>query len=52
VATVPLHAPDAVHAVAFVDDQSSFELPPVVIAVGLAVKVIVGVGTTVTDALC
>jgi len=52
VATLPVQAPDAAHEVALVEDQSSFELPPAVIAVGLAVNVIVGSGAMLTDALC
>jgi hypothetical protein len=38
----PLHAPDAVHAVALVEDQVSVEVPPVVTLVGLALNETVG----------
>jgi hypothetical protein len=38
----PLHPPDAVHAVALVEDQVSVEVPPVVTLVGLALNDTVG----------
>jgi hypothetical protein len=38
----PLHAPDAVHAVALVEDQVSVVVPPVVTLVGLALSETVG----------
>jgi hypothetical protein len=49
---VPDHAPEAVQAVAFVDDHVRLELPPLAIVLGLAVRVTVGaaaVTDTVTD---
>jgi hypothetical protein len=54
VAREPLHAPEAVHAVASVDDQERFELPPDVTVCGLADRETVGAGCaavtlTVTD---
>jgi hypothetical protein len=42
VACAPLHAPDAVHAVALVEDQVSVVVPPVVTLVGLALSETVG----------
>lgn len=42
VACVPLHAPLAVQAVAFVDDHVRVELPPTVIVVGATAMVTVG----------
>ncbi len=51
VASVPLHPPLAVQAVAFLLDQLNVELVPSVILVGFAVSVTVGAGTvTVTVA--
>jgi hypothetical protein len=44
----PLHPPDAVQVVAFVELQLSVEVPPVSTLVGFAVNVTVGAGTTVT----
>jgi hypothetical protein len=41
---VPVHAPDAVHDVAFVLVHVSVELPPEATVVGLPVKLSVGVG--------
>jgi hypothetical protein len=38
----PLHAPDAVHAVALLEDQVSVVVPPVVTLVGLALSETVG----------
>jgi hypothetical protein len=42
VGSAPLHAPLAVHEVAFVDDHVSVVLPPSVMLVGLAVIVTAG----------
>lgn len=42
VALAPLHAPDAVHAVAFVDDHVSVEVPPLSTVVGFADRVTTG----------
>lgn len=56
VALLPLQSPDAVHAVAFVEDHVSVELPPEFTVVGFALKLTVGAGggggaaVTVTDA--
>lgn len=47
-AKAPDHAPEAVHEVAFVDDQVSVEFAPLAIVLGLAVRLIVGAGC-VTD---
>jgi hypothetical protein len=44
----PDHAPEAVHEVAFVDDQVNVELAPLAIVLGLVVRLIVGAGC-VTD---
>ncbi len=44
VALLPLHAPEAVHEVALVDDHVSVELPPLSTVVGLAERLIVGAG--------
>lgn len=48
----PVHPPEAVHEVAFVEVQASVEVPPACIVVGVAVKVSVGapgeVGVTFT----
>jgi len=41
---LPDHAPEAVHAVAWVADQLSVALPPLVIALGPTLKLTVGVG--------
>ena len=49
---VPVQAPDAVHAVAFVVDQVSVALLPFAIELGLALSLIVGAGAlteTVAD---
>ena len=52
-ALLPDQAPEAVHAVAFVEDQLSVALLPAVIVLGLAVKVTVGSGcVTETVADC
>jgi hypothetical protein len=55
VALLPLHAPDAVHEVASVEDQFKFELPPLGTIVGVAIMLSVGadagvVTSTVTEA--
>jgi hypothetical protein len=44
----PDHAPEALHEVAFVDDQFSVELAPLTMVLGLALRLIVGAGG-VTD---
>ena len=41
---LPLHPPDAVHEVAFVDDQSSVEAPPLPTLVGLTRSMTAGSG--------
>jgi hypothetical protein len=41
-AFAPVHAPEAVQAVAFVDDHVSVELPPLLIALGPTLKLTVG----------
>jgi hypothetical protein len=54
VVLVPVHAPEARHEVALVEDQVRVEAPPLVIDVGLAVSDTVGAGgttVTVTEAL-
>lgn len=54
VALAPDQLPDALHAVAFVEDQVSVAASPLVIAAGLATSDTVGCGTatvTVADAL-
>jgi hypothetical protein len=54
VAFAPLHAPDAVHAVALVDDHVNVLLAPLLTAVGAADNVTVGAGVepaTAMDAL-
>jgi len=52
-ATGPLQAPEAVHAVAPVEDQVSEELAPLATVVGVAVSVTVGaVESTITSADC
>ncbi|OGI62219.1 MAG: hypothetical protein A2W18_10935 [Candidatus Muproteobacteria bacterium RBG_16_60_9] len=48
VAFVPDQAPEAVHDVAFVEDQVNVEELPLGMLVGLALKVSVGGGNTVT----
>lgn len=51
-ALLPLHAPDAVQAVAFVADQVSVELVPLASELGAALIVTVGAGVvteTVAD---
>jgi hypothetical protein len=45
---LPLHAPLAVQLVALVDDHVSVLDPPLAMLVGLAAKVTVGTGATVT----
>jgi hypothetical protein len=53
VASEPLQPPDAVQAVALVDDQVSAEVAPLFTVVGLAVKVTAGAGVvTETFADC
>ena len=53
VASLPLHPPEAVQAVAFVDDQDRVELLPLAMLLGLALKLTVGAGeATVTVADC
>ncbi len=47
-ASLPVHPPEAVHAVASVVDQVSVDVPPFFTVVGLAVKVTAGAGV-VTD---
>jgi hypothetical protein len=42
VASEPVQPPDAVHAVALVEDQVSIELPPLATLVGLALKETLG----------
>jgi len=54
VALAPLQPPEAVHAVAFVDDHVNVLLPPLATDVGDAVNVTVGAGVvpvTETEAL-
>jgi hypothetical protein len=48
VGSAPLQPPEAVQAVAFVDDQVSAEVAPLLIVAGLAVRVTAGAGV-VTD---
>jgi len=48
VALEPDQAPEAVQAVALVEDQLSIELPPLAIVLGLALKLTVAVGVVVT----
>ena len=51
-ALVPDQAPEAVQAVALVDDQVRLELLPLATVLGLAIKLTVGAGAvteTVTD---
>ena len=49
VGLLPLHAPEAVQEVAWVEDQVNVALPPLVTEVGFAVSVTVGTGaSTVT----
>jgi hypothetical protein len=43
-AIAPDHAPEAVHELAFADDQVNVELAPLAIVLGLAVRLIVGAG--------
>ena len=54
VVLVPDQAPEAAQVVALVDDQVKVEEPPLVIEVGEAIKLAVGVAlaVTVTVALC
>ena len=49
-ALVPLHAPEAVQLVAFVELHVSVAAVPVVTLVGVALSITVGAGTTVTCA--
>lgn len=51
VAWLPLHPPEAVQVVALVELQVSVEAPPIGTLFGLAVRVTVGAGTTVTVAV-
>jgi hypothetical protein len=51
VALAPLHPPEAVHEVAFVELHVNVELPPFAIDAGFAVSVAVGLPGTVTVAL-
>ena len=54
-ALLPDQSPEALQDVAFVDDQLSVELPPLVIALGPTLKVTVGAkeeGATVTVVDC
>jgi hypothetical protein len=48
VALLPLHAPEAVHEVALLEDHVSVELPPLDTLVGLALKETLG-GVAATD---
>ena len=51
--SLPDHAPEALHEVALVDDHVNVALPPLVIELGLAARVTVGVGgVTETVADC
>jgi hypothetical protein len=53
IASPPLHPPEAVQEVAFVDDHERVELLPFAMVLGLALKVTVGTGeVTVTVADC
>ncbi len=53
VASLPDQAPDATQEVALVEVQDSIEVPPLVVVLGLALKVTVGAGeVTVTVADC
>jgi hypothetical protein len=54
VATEPVQPPEAVQAVALVDDQVKVELPPLATLVGLALKETLGAeaAETVTVAVC
>jgi hypothetical protein len=47
----PLHAPEAVQEVAFVEVHVSVEVPPMATVCGLAVRLAVGTGTTATVTL-
>ena len=52
-ALLPDHAPEAVQALAFVDDQVRDEVLPCVIELGVALKLTVGAGLlTETMAVC
>ena len=52
-AWLPDHAPEAMHDVAFADDQDNMEVPPLVTVLGLALRFTVGVGdVTETVADC
>jgi hypothetical protein len=51
--SAPAHPPEAVHAVAFVDDHVNVALPPLAMVVGVAVNVMDGADApTVTVADC
>ncbi len=53
VASLPLHPPEAVQEVAWVDDQERVELLPLATVLGLAPRLTVGAGeVTVTVADC
>jgi len=53
VASLPLHPPEAVQEVAFLDDQDRVEPLPLAMVLGLALKLTVGAGeVTVTVADC
>jgi hypothetical protein len=53
VASVPVHAPDAVQAVALLEDHVSVAAPPLVTVVGEALRDTLGAGAeTVTVAVC
>jgi hypothetical protein len=53
IAMLPLHPPEAAHAVAFVEDQDSIEVAPLATVLGLALSVTAGAGAvTVTVADC
>jgi hypothetical protein len=51
VPSVPVQPPEAIHIVALVELHVSDELPPLATIVGLAVRVAVGSGATVTVAV-
>jgi hypothetical protein len=53
IASLPLHPPEALQEVAFVDDQGRVELLPLAMVLGLALKLTVGAAeVTVTVADC
>ena len=51
VARVPLQPPDALHESAFAEFHVSVELPPTATATGVAARITVGTGFTVTVAV-